>query len=91
MNVLSAERRDAVRPRALSFPWPVLAVALLFSPSAFAYLDPGTGSVLLQGFLAMMAAVLTWSSLSWQRTKSWLSALPGRRRHPASPDDEPTH
>jgi len=43
------------------------------------YLDPGTGSILLQGLIAAVATVLTWASLSWQRTKSWLRSITGMR------------
>jgi hypothetical protein len=33
----------------------VFALALLFSVDAFAYLDPGTGSMILQGIIAGVA------------------------------------
>jgi len=42
------------------------------------YLDPGTGSVLLQGMIAATAAVVTWFSLSWQRTLAWFRSIGGR-------------
>jgi hypothetical protein len=51
---------------------PLLVFGLLFATDACAYLDPGTGSILLQGLIAATAAVVTWLSLSWQRIKAWM-------------------
>ena len=52
------------------------------------YLDPGTGSILLQGLIAAVAAVVTWASLFWQRTKSVLRNLTGAARA-GTPNDSP--
>ena len=35
--------------------------------SAYAYLDPGTGSLILQGIIAGLAAVLVVGKVYWQR------------------------
>lgn len=51
---------------------PLLVFGLLFAPDAFAYLDPGSGSIVLQGLIAATAAVVTWASLSWRSTKAWV-------------------
>jgi hypothetical protein len=64
---------------------PAAVFALLFAPDALAYLDPGTGSILLQGLVAAVAATLTWLSLYWRRAKGWMQALTGRTS--AAPDD----
>ena len=62
---------------------PVLVFAVLFAPDAWAYLDPGTGSILLQGLIAGIAAATTVVSLYWQKTKAiWRSWF-----GPKSPDD----
>ena len=54
----------------------ILALILFFlfwpSPS-YAYLDPGTGSILLQGLLAGIAAVITTLSLCWSKIKYFFS------------------
>lgn len=51
------------------------------SKDAFAYLDPGTGSMLLQMLLGGVAGVLVVGKLYWHRLKEM---LPGaRRRAPA--------
>ena len=40
---------------------------ILFSNNAFAYLDPGTGSIILQAILGAIAAGATWCSIYWQK------------------------
>lgn len=58
-------------------------VFAIISPSvAFAYLDPGTGGVLLQGLLAGTAGVLAVLKLYWQRIKSFFARLFSSRRRP---------
>jgi len=49
----------------------VISLLLLFSlvPDAHAYLDPGTGSMLLQGLLAFLFAVVSTISIYWRRFK----------------------
>lgn len=42
-------------------------MVLGFPASAFAYLDPGSGSVLLQGILAALAAIAVTVKLYWHR------------------------
>ena len=60
--------------RRAGFALPLFAFALFFAGDACAYLDPGTGSILLQGMIAAVAAVATWGSLRWQHAKAWLHA-----------------
>lgn len=40
-----------------------------FSGSAQAYLDPGTGSMILQGVLGAVAAIAVAGRIYWQRIK----------------------
>lgn len=47
----------------------LLCINLAFSQPAYAYLDPGTGSVLLQGLLAGFAGFIAVLKLYWQRVK----------------------
>lgn len=42
-------------------------VAMAASSSAFAYIDPGTGSAVLQGILAALAAIGLTLKLYWHR------------------------
>jgi hypothetical protein len=49
-----------------------LAVNLVgFSAAAHAYLDPGTGSILVQSLLAGIAGAAAVISLYWQRLKAF--------------------
>jgi hypothetical protein len=46
---------------------------VIFSTQAFAYLDPATGSILLQGLLAGIAGIAVTSRLYWGKIKSFFS------------------
>lgn len=48
-------------------------VTVVFSSQAHAYLDPATGSILLQGLLAAVAGVAVTARLYWQKIKSLFS------------------
>jgi Na+/proline symporter len=53
-----------------------LAVQLVgFSAAAHAYLDPGTGSILVQSLLAGIAGAAAVLSLYWQRVKAFFVNL----------------
>jgi len=43
----------------------------LFATPTYAYLDPGTGSMLLQGLLAGVAIAIAYFSMYWQKVKSF--------------------
>lgn len=43
------------------------AVISLASPSAYAYLDPGTGSMILQGIIAALAALSFTLKMYWHK------------------------
>jgi hypothetical protein len=56
-------------------------VALLVAaPDALAYLDPGTGSIILQGLIAALVAGLFYVRTAWARIKAFF------RRGPAAAD-----
>lgn len=44
-----------------------ISIILFFTKPAFAYLDPGTGSAILQGILAGIAAIAVVAKLYWHR------------------------
>jgi hypothetical protein len=51
-----------------------LIVGLIsFTTPAYAYLDPGTGSMLIQGLIAGIAAIVSFSSIYWQKIKAFFS------------------
>ena len=64
----------------------VLLVLLVCSatPSAFAYLDPGTGSMLLQVILGGIAAVGVALKLFWHKIRIAL----GMSKKPATEDEQ---
>jgi len=54
---------------------------LLLTPAAHAYIDPGTGSLILQGLIAAVAGVSVTAGIYWDRIKAFL------RRHRKDPND----
>ena len=61
-----------------------------FSAAAHAYLDPGTGSILVQSLLAGIAGAAAVVSLYWQRIKAFFTNM--RKQSPdahssATPSD----
>ena len=42
-----------------------------YTSPAYAYLDPGTGSMLIQGLIGMIAVILSFLSLYWQKVKAF--------------------
>jgi len=57
----------------------VIFSLLFLSEKSYAYIDPGTGSVLLQACVAALAAVGVMVGLGWRKVRGWLSRLGGRR------------
>jgi len=47
----------------------------LFAPPAFAYIDPGTGAMLVQAFMALIASIIFYfrhPRQLWRDFKNWL-------------------
>ncbi|MBN1635164.1 MAG: hypothetical protein JW920_01545 [Deltaproteobacteria bacterium] len=53
---------------------------LVFVNRANAYLDPGTGSMIIQAVIAAVAVVTVSVGIYWRRLKAFLSGLFGRKR-----------
>ena len=51
----------------------IAVVLLMGSAPAFAYIDPGTGSALIQGLIAGIAAVSIAAKLYWHRIVKFFS------------------
>jgi hypothetical protein len=62
-------------------------LVLLASRPAYAYLDPGTGSVLVQGLLAALAVASAAIAAFWSRIKRFLAW----RQSPRPPVDRSGH
>ena len=63
---------------------PLAALALIPSGEAAAYIDPGTGSLILQGLIATLAAAAVVIRGYWYRIKAFF-----RGDKPAQPDAAP--
>ena len=44
---------------------------ILYASPAYAYLDPGAGSMLVQGLIGGFAVAMSFISLYWQKVKSF--------------------
>ena len=61
----------------ISLAYGFLIVIVPMEP-AYAYLDPGTGSMVLQGIIAAVAAGLTTAGIYWSRIKNFIL---GKKEH----------
>jgi hypothetical protein len=58
--------------------WSALGMASALSPGpAWAYIDPGTGSMLVQSLLAIVAGALVAGRLYWRKLKRFFSRRKG--------------
>lgn len=70
----------------------LLLAALGWAPSAWAYLDPGTGSMILSAIVGLVATVTLAVKTWWYRLRRWFrraDAEDGPAAAPA-PEDEPS-
>ena len=51
----------------------VFTLGMVFSSNAYAYLDPGTGSLILQAIIGTVAAVAATAGVYWHKFKSFFS------------------
>ena len=58
----------------------VVALGLLIASTSHAYLDPGTGSIILQSLLAGIAVAIGVLRVYWQRFTAFLADLKGGSR-----------
>jgi hypothetical protein len=65
----------------------LLGIALLLHlPPAYAYLDPGTGSMILQGIVGAVAATAAAVGLYWTRVKAFFTGR-GKSSSATEPDN----
>ena len=65
-----------------------LVITLIFTQNAYAYLDPGTGSILIQGLIAAIAGGLFTLRMYWQRIKNFFSKGSNIAQEDSSTDDK---
>ena len=59
----------------------ILAVYFSITGPVYAYLDPGSGSILLQGIIATLAWILAMIATFWKRLKALcLKILPFKKK-----------
>ena len=71
----------------------VLATSIVITASSpvMAYLDPGTGSLILQMLIAGALAALFYIRFAWDRTRDFLARIFGGRSNRAEATDDPPH
>ncbi len=62
-----------------------IVTLIIFPTKAFAYLDPGTGSIILQAILGFIAATVASISIYWEKFKSLISKLFGKKKENKKP------
>ena len=62
-----------------------IVTLIIFPTKAFAYLDPGTGSIILQAILGFIAASITTISIYWTKFKSLISKLFDKKKENKKP------
>ena len=66
--------------------WPLLIALLLLPVSAFAYLDPTTGSMLISAIVGLFASLVLAIKTYWYRIRKFFQRKPAETRA----DDEST-
>ena len=46
-----------------------------YASNAFAYIDPGTGGILIQALLAAFAAISTFFAFYWKKVKDFINKI----------------
>ena len=69
--------------------WVVIGV-MLYLPQADAYLDPVTGSMIIQGLIGAVAGAAVAIKLYWRRLKTWITGLCDSRVSAEGTADEAT-
>ncbi|WP_226662635.1 hypothetical protein [Microbulbifer aggregans] len=53
----------------------LILCACFFSYPSYAYLDPGTGTMLVQGAMALIAGAITYAGIYWKKIKDFFSGV----------------
>lgn len=73
----------------LSLPAIVLIVSGMFPMQAYAYLDPGTGSFVLQMLVAGLLGAMLYIKMAWANVKMFFNRLLSKSEEPESLLDTP--
>jgi len=64
----------------IAFLFTAISFLMFFTKSAYAYLDPGTGSMMIQVALAGIAAASVSIGIFWKRIKLFFRRISGREK-----------
>ena len=59
----------------------LIIIFLMLPSKAFAYLDPGTGSIIIQAILGFIAAAVSWITIYWAKFKILLNKIFGKKKN----------
>jgi hypothetical protein len=83
----STARRTTLRLRLATLVLSLFVLGAAFPTGAFAYLDPGTGSMMLQIALATLVGLGFTLKSYWRKIKSSLGDFLARRRRKIDPGE----
>ncbi len=66
----------------------LLFVYLLYLPASYAYIDPGSGSIIVQMMIAGVLSVVFAIKMYWYKLKAAFFRLIGRSKEPATTSEE---
>ena len=69
----------------------VPALLLFSTQNAYAYLDPGTGSMILQGLIGGIAGGMFAIRLYWSKLKTWFGRVPAASEDAEATRDDKVH
>jgi len=58
----------------------LVIILLLYPSNAYAYLDPGIGSLMLQGIIAGIAVITTTIGFYWKKIKSFFAKFKSKKQ-----------
>ena len=58
---------------------------LAYTPQAYAYLDPGTGSMILQGIIGAIAGGLVVGRMYWEKIKTFFGSQSSSKSEQETP------
>ena len=56
-----------------------LTLYMLLTSNSFAYLDPGTGSIILQAIIGFIAASIATLTVYWNKFKNFFTRIFGKK------------
>ena len=56
-----------------------LSIVIILSNPAYAYLDPGTGSMLIQAVIAIITVSSVFLGMFWGRVKTFVNTIFGKK------------